>query len=57
MSGDACVDIDWNDPWYRTEEEDDQANDDHVVEQSGVVLATAKLSLLLPVDSNDEVES
>ena len=56
MSGDASVAVDWDDPGDGAEEEEDEANDDHVVEQSGVVLATPKLTLLFPVDCNDEVE-
>ena len=43
MSGNASVDIDRDDPGDWTEEEEDEANDDHVVQQPGVVLAAPKL--------------
>ena len=56
VSEDAGVEVDLDNPGDRAEEEHDEAEYHEVVEQPRVVLAAPVLCLLLPVDSNDEVE-
>ena len=56
MSQNTRVRVNRQNPWNRTQEENYQTDNHHVVEQPSVILATSIFSFLFSIDGNDKVE-